>query len=346
MHLYKLPDLVELQQRFCSNPVSASFDMFPSILAVFATFACTYATAILREEPATPLHLAVDPICATSLSGAPADVNAGLKPLNEYTRIVAFGDAYSDSGVHNGSSPSPAFLVPPSTSAGGRPSNGPVWVEYLANANGATLRDYAVNGAIVDATQYPGTTVPNVPDFIEQANTVNSGGASNRNPSDSTLYVVFFGIGDYEIAKARGDSLTVAAQNIAYNILTVTSYPTYAKHILIVDNYGRGETSQIGEDFKAEVFSALQPLRTRWKINVGFVDLSTLWKGILGTSPGYQAFGYTNPGSCLPSTSSTSGACADPARTFYWTPGLPTTATHKLIADYVQTALNTCKITG
>ncbi|KAF9035124.1 carbohydrate esterase family 16 protein [Panaeolus papilionaceus] len=344
MHLYKLPELVELQQRFCTNPLSASLDMFPSILAVFATFACTYATAISREEPPSPLHLAVGPKCATSLTGAAADVNAGLKPLNQYSTIVTFGDAYTDNGVHNGSQPGPASLVPPSTTAGGRPSNGPVWAEYLANAAGARLRDYAVNGALVDATQYPGTQVPNVADFNEQANTVNSGGSANRNPSDSTLYVVFFGIGDYEIAKSRGESLSIAAQNIAYNIWTLTSSPTYAKNILIVDNYGRGETSQLGEDYKAELFSALEPIRRVLKGNVGFVDLSTLWKGVLGSNPGYQAFGYTNPGSCLPGTSSTSGACADPARTFYWTPGLPTTATHKLISDYVQAALTTCKI--
>ncbi len=41
-------------------------------------------------------------------------------------------DAYTDAGVHDGSTPQPPTLSPPSPLAGGRPSNGKVWVEYLA----------------------------------------------------------------------------------------------------------------------------------------------------------------------------------------------------------------------
>lgn len=54
-------------------------------------------------------------------------------------------DSYTDGGVEDGSPLSPAVLVPPNPKAGGRSSNGPVWVENLATSAGATLKDYAVS---------------------------------------------------------------------------------------------------------------------------------------------------------------------------------------------------------
>jgi hypothetical protein len=185
--------------------------------------------------------------------------------------------------------------------------------------------------------------VPNVNDFGEQINSVHNLPGGEPNP-DSTLYVIFFGIEDYELAQSRGESLVVAAQIATYNILRLSSSPTFAKNFLVVDNYGRGSHSTIGEDYKEELFSGLEVVRRVAKANVGFVDLSTLWDGVLGSTPGYEAFGYTNPGACLVDARTTVGACEDPARTFYWAPGLPTTGTHKLISDYVEQALTQCQI--
>ena len=45
------------------------------------------ATAPIRNDG---IHLAVGPKCG-SLSGAPADVNAGLLPLKSYKTLVTFG---------------------------------------------------------------------------------------------------------------------------------------------------------------------------------------------------------------------------------------------------------------
>lgn len=56
---------------------------------------------------------------------------------------------------------------------------------------------------------------------------------------------------------------------------------------------------------------------------VAFVDFAPLWDAVLGTDPGYEAFGYTSPGACF-ATNSPAGPeaqiCADPAHTFYWFP--------------------------
>ncbi|KAG6911268.1 hypothetical protein DXG01_002106 [Tephrocybe rancida] len=308
-----------------------------SVSFLLSTISVVSAAAVKRGSP---VHLAVSPKCGT-LDGPVADVNAGLAPLNTFKTIVTFGDGYSDNGVRDGSVAKAPVLTPPNPKAGGRPSNGLVWVEHLAQAAGATLKGYAADGAVVDAGQYPGSKnlapSPNT-DLIGQVNFFTSQGATyNR---DTTLYTIFFGINDY----VDGGNLDLAAQNIAYEILVLTSSPTFARNILIVDDYGRGTTSPAGEAYKQAVFSMLPTLKNKFGINVAFVDLSTIWKGVLGSSPGYQAFGYTNPGACTVNNSTTVGACSSPDTSFYWLPGTPSAATHGIVADYVSEVLTQCKI--
>lgn len=104
-------------------------------------------------------------------------------------------------------------------------------------------------------------------------------------------------------------------------MLVLSSSPTFAKNFLVVDNYGRGKTTAAGEAYKQEVFSGLNALRSSYGVNVAFVDFANVWKGVLGSSPGYKAFGYTNPGACTVNGNTTVGACSDPDHSFYWIPG-------------------------
>ncbi|GLB43573.1 putative DASH complex subunit Ask1 [Lyophyllum shimeji] len=272
------------------------------------------SAAVVKRDTLSNVHLAVNPNCGTLSSGVPADVNAGLPHLNTFKTIVSFGDAYSDDGVHDGSTPQPAILSPPNPKAGGRMSNGPVWVENLAKMANATVKDYAASGAVVDASQYPGSSFGGVNDMIGQIYSYI--GQANKYDPDTTLYTIFFGMDDFQ----DGGNLDLVAQNIAYHILALNSSPVFAKNILVVDNYGRGTKTAAGEAYKQEVFSALQSIRGRG-VNVGFVDFSTLWTGVLGPVPGYKAFGYTNPGACLANNQTTVGACSDPDHSFYWMPG-------------------------
>jgi phospholipase/lecithinase/hemolysin len=78
------------------------------------------------------------------------------------------------------------------------------------------------------------------------------------------------------------------------------------------------------------------------KLQYAFVDLKTLWDGVLGTNPGYAAFGYTNSGACTLNSSTTAGACTDADHTFYWIPGHPSKQTHRIMADYVEQVLYKC----
>jgi hypothetical protein len=58
-------------------------------------------------------------------------------------RLTGAQDSYTDGGTHNGGALLPAVIVGDETRAGGRITNGPVWVEHVANRSGALLKDYA-----------------------------------------------------------------------------------------------------------------------------------------------------------------------------------------------------------
>lgn len=106
-------------------------------LYLLSSFALAFAQ---RNDGVT---LAVGPKCG-SLTGTPLDVNAGLLPIVQYKTIVAFGDSYTAGGVSTGGPLKPAVVVPPNPHAGGRASNGPIWVEDLCADTGAIVMDYAV----------------------------------------------------------------------------------------------------------------------------------------------------------------------------------------------------------
>lgn len=94
------------------------------------------------QDPNDGIHLAVSPQCGP-LSGTASDFNAGLN-LPQFKTIVAFGDSFTDGGRHDGGPLEPAVMIPPDVFAGGRSTNGPVWVEGIASGIGARVMDYAV----------------------------------------------------------------------------------------------------------------------------------------------------------------------------------------------------------
>ncbi|KAH0825876.1 hypothetical protein J3R83DRAFT_7746 [Lanmaoa asiatica] len=85
-------------------------------------------------------------------------MNAGLN-LNQYKTIVSFGDSYTDGARHGGGPLAPAVVTPPNTEAGGRSTNGPVWVE----ADGDRLPQAAQDllGKISPLSNSPGTNAKN-----------------------------------------------------------------------------------------------------------------------------------------------------------------------------------------
>lgn len=270
------------------------------------------------------IHLAVHPRCGP-LSGNTTNVNGGISPWTLET-IVAFGDSYTDGGKSDGSPLSPAVVVPPSTLAGGRSTNGLTWIEGIANDFSATLKDYAQSGACTDLSLWPSN--PKKVDFLGQMETFL--GQSNNLDPETTLYAIFFGINDYLASLIDGDHMQAAAQVILDQIKILSSPPTNARLFLVADVYGRGTSSGPGEAYKQAVISGLNELHDPpMNLKVSYVDFSAIWSGVLGSNPGYIAFGYTSTDAC-------NAMCDDPEHYFYWIPGHPSKETMRIMADFVE----------
>jgi hypothetical protein len=122
-----------------------------------------------------------------------------------------------------------------------------------------------------------------------------------------------------------GDHLPQAAADYLEQIKLLMAAPTRAKYVLALDDYGRGSQSASGDAYKQSIFDGLLALVRPFGLGglkgYAFVDLKYIWDAVLGTAPGYAAFGYRSDGACVANSSSVAGECADPAHTFYWIPG-------------------------
>lgn len=288
------------------------------------------------------IHLAIGPTCGKlSFTGNTSDLNAGLWDLKRYKTIVSFGDSYTAGGVRDGSPLAPAVIIPPSPKAGGRTTNGPVWIEYIANDTSARFMDYAVGGAVTNKTLWPSKSTAS--DFIEQVG-IFLNQSNNLDPS-TTLYTVYFGINDVSASRTDGtEFLPAAAQVVLDQIKRLAAPPTRARSFLVTDSYGRGSHSEAGDAYKKKIFNGLAKFHYGPPfLQVGYADFGYIWDAVLNTAPGYAAFGYNSPGSCALNSSSIAGACDDPDHTFYWIPGHPSKQTHRIMGDYVELTMKKCR---
>jgi len=266
---------------------------------------------------------------------------------------VSFGDSYTDGGKSDGSPLEPAVVIPPNPEAGGRSTNGLTWVENVANDMGAELMDYAQSAACIDLSLWPSN--PKKVDFLGQMRTFLN--QSNQLDPETTLYSIFFGINDYLASRVDGDHMEEAAQILLQQVSILASPPTNGRYFMVLDDYGRGQTAPQGERFKQTIFSGLNQFhmgldpisanKSGPKLNVAYVDFSTIWNGVLGPDPGFKAFGYTNTDSCTQCYSygcTTDGMCDDPEHYFYWIPGHPSKETMRIMADYVVEVLFQCRV--
>ncbi|KAG9310066.1 carbohydrate esterase family 16 protein [Chiua virens] len=296
---------------------------------------------MLRLSPGShdkDVRLAVHPQCG-SLSGDVSDVNAGLD-LTNIKAIVSFGDSYTDGGRQDGGPLAPAVLVPPNPFAGGRSTNGKIWVEHIADSVGAELMDYAWSSAVTNISLWPSNPYPR--DFIMQTTTFLE--QSNKLDPDTTLYTIFFGINDWGDSFHDGNHLPQAAQDLLAQMKLLSQPPTNARNFLVTDVYGLGTQDTWGEAWLQAIFDGLIAFRVQDPpLNVAFVNFAAIWNGVLGPDPGHRAFGYVSRDACSPGPT-TDDACQDPDHHFYWFVNHPSRATHKIMADYVLEVLDECRV--
>ncbi|KAF8602734.1 hypothetical protein BDV93DRAFT_557210 [Ceratobasidium sp. AG-I] len=297
-----------------------------------------YARGTLADNWNCTLKLAFTPSCGNFSSSTYVNTNAGIDLSKIKTAVVPFGDSWTAMNDSTGVYPPPApVFLGTYSMAGGRASNGPTWTEYIANDTGVEVHPYAVGGAVTDLTLWPTAIARgiNINSFTNQTKIFLS--QNHTWDPASTLYTIFFGINDYTYSKTDGSSILIKAAEVIRN-QTELLIAAGAKNILTAGLYH----SQSGSGpYKQAMFDNIKALRnTHPTINVAFADFYPLWAA-LGSSP--SAFGYTNLTKCLTVDSSIIGACSDPQSRLYWQSSHPSTCTHRLMADYIETVLDTCK---
>ncbi|KAH0831387.1 hypothetical protein J3R83DRAFT_14050 [Lanmaoa asiatica] len=264
------------------------FQLSPFAILTLAT--SVSATLRSRQGNNDGIHLAVGPQCGP-FPGTVADMNAGLN-LSQYKTIVSFGDSYTDGGRHDGGLLAPAVIIPPNAQAGGRSTNGPVWVEDIASDIGAHLMDYAWSSAVTNITLWPSNPYPR--DFIMETTTFLN--QSNNLDPETTLYTIFFGINDWEDSFGQsgsrlqgprvefccctvdGDQLPQAAQDLLGQMSLLSNSPTNAKNFLVTDVYGRGTQDDWGQAWIQSIYDGLAKFRAQNPpLNVAFVNFATIW---------------------------------------------------------------------
>lgn len=243
-----------------------------------------------------------------------------------FDEIVVFGDSLSDNGnlllIENQPKPDPAVYFE------GRFSNGPVWVEYLADAAhfNVSLSDRALGGAqsggvIGLMTQIDGYIATTGPSF-----------------SDTALFVIWIGGNDF--FNGDGDSLN-AVGNIKDALERLVDFG--ARNLLVVnlpdlglipDELGSPEAPQATEftlNFNADLANRLDIFRAAHpEVNLYEFDADALFTTVRNDP---AAYGFTNVTDPSPNFDVPNNF--DGAGYAFWDGKHPTTAMHAVMADQV-----------
>ncbi|KAF8526539.1 GDSL lipase/esterase [Hysterangium stoloniferum] len=256
-------------------------------------------------------------------------------------RIVAFGDSMTDNGaawmLSNHTWPQdPAYFDHHFT-------NGPVWVEHLAQKLGMELIDLAVGGATSNNSVVKGVTgrtdnIP-VPSAVDQlASFLKS---HTVDPED--LYVIMVGANDILIGYTI-EGVVPAIKYIITNLhkngatkFIVASYSNLG--YLPFHAYSSPSTTyklgKLSTDLQASLKSLRYTLCRGSGINVGFMDVFALFENMLGDPVDYGFDADTVGESCLVGAylEAPRTLCPDPDRYIFWDEYHPTRVVHRYMGS-------------
>ena len=250
-----------------------------------------------------------------------------------FDEILVFGDSLSDNGnlVFFKDQPVPD----PELYYEGRFSNGPVWVEYLADPQrlNAPLTDRALGGAQTDGFVPPG--------LIQQVTAYKT--TADSPPSPNALFIIWIGGNDY--LNGDGDSQAAVA-NINEAMEELVQFG--AMHLLVLNlpdlgeipaTLGKPEASQataFSTDFNAELADMLDKFRVEHpEIGLYEFDVFSFTMTVRNDPATYGFINVTDPSPNFEVPNNFDGAGY-----LFWDERHPTTSMHELIADQVFTLLN------
>ncbi|KAI0703659.1 hypothetical protein C8T65DRAFT_578674 [Cerioporus squamosus] len=299
--------------------------------------------------PTPQVVLSIVVACAAVALAAPAAVSGRPKA---HSAIIAFGDSFSDNGSGAWALTNHTWPADPHY-AGGRFSNGPVWLEYVAGNLSTPLVDYAVGGAtssnaLVQGYTGPGSTIP-VPSVDEQVADFLESTPSNvllTNP----LFVLEGGANDafFDLNVTAAQSFNAlmkskAALASAYPRaeILLLSYPDLSQ--IPYDFYVDVETKRELRTFSYELAGLCRHAQLRDK-DLKHVDLIPLFADFdyYGTPTAYGFAPLGAYGSCLTGAYGETAnvtVCDDADEMVFWDEYHPTTHAHSWIAHIVLETL-------
>ena len=295
-------------------------------------------------------------VSALAACGSDAAVAPATPAL--FSTTVAFGASLDDTG--NSCNLSPASCPPPPY-ATGRVSNGPLWLELVAQKVGATVApsrtggtNYAYSGARTGAIA--GTT-QSVPNMVQQVDAYLAT-ASTANRAQALFIVNGATVGnDINDALVQGltnpQAPTAIIASAIGNMTTIVGklYVGGARNILLVNSTDIGKTplvrasgvlasataTALSTQFNAAIAAQLPALRTASAgLNLYLLDLGAVTSEVFAAP---ATFNFTNITAPCVVTSPTVSVCTTPDSYFFWDGFHPTAATGRIISQRALAAI-------
>jgi phospholipase/lecithinase/hemolysin len=261
-----------------------------------------------------------------------------------FSELYVFGDSLSDPGnFYNASGgafpPSPPYF-------NGHFSNGPIWVEYLAEELNLPINpttNFAFGGATTgtDNTLNPPPPAPQALPGLRQEVLGYLSLLNGQMADPDGLYLVWGGANDYlptlSTTFTPYTEPTTTVNNLAFAVTALAG--AGAKNILVVNLPDLGELprtsstpqsddlNELTQDHNTLLSQTLDLLPLASDVKLFEVDINSLFSNILNNPPQYNFTNVVN--SCLTSTS----ICTNFDEYFFWDEIHPTTAAHRLISD-------------
>jgi thermolabile hemolysin len=264
-------------------------------------------------------------------------------------RVVAFGDSLSD--THNLFNASRGRIPDSSSWLDGRFTNGPNWVEYVANDLHVPLYDWAVGGTgVSDRRVLPWADLPGLVSQVGQwrSATRDDGSYDPRRTLFTVLVggndLIFFHTPVEEILAKERDALHMLVDAGATNILVLNLPDISRAPIFSIKAGARDAATQVesvNRGLEAMVASMRQQYGT--SVNIQLFDTNALFTELFKEP---RSYGFTNSTqSCLQidrtgmvnfmESHPSRAACKDPDSFVFWDILHPTTRTHRILADRV-----------
>jgi len=293
-----------------------------------------------------------DPATSSALSSLPAGQSATdsfqYTVAVGYSNIYTFGDSLSDVGnmyqLTGGQ-------LPPYPYWEGHASNGPIWVEDVAEHLGlaATLdNDYAVFGAMTGHDNYNDAMLGGeFPGLLDEVDLFVQDVSSSTGAADpQALYVVWAGPNDFFAMQDPNEAPAVIGQAMA-NLGTAigTLYAMGGRHFLVPNMVNLGRTpyglgsgmssglTQLSQAFNGALDQTLDYLASTPGIELVRFDTYAAFDQIIA---GAASLGFTNTTEpCF----NGSAIVGDPDQYLFWDSVHPTSRAHHELADRIVSTL-------